>query len=303
MLSGILNLDKPRGMTSHDAVAAVRRILGIRAVGHTGTLDPEASGVLVLCLGEATQFAHFFEGLEKTYWTVLQLGVCTDTQDATGTVTRQHEVPPLTPTQLHNALDRFQGSLQQTPPMYSAVKYRGQRLYRLARQGKTVTRQARNIFIRRLELLDQRETQITLSVTCSKGTYIRTLGEDIGLALGCGAHVSHLQRCRIGHFSLQSACSLSILQHQVRAGTVSHVLRPVTEALSFLPSLMLTPQQYDDLCIRQGSALATILDTIQPVPRHASGYRLCIPSQKTVAVIQRRLSPSKISKWKLYVPP
>lgn len=303
MLSGILNLDKPRGMTSHDAVAAVRRILGIQAVGHTGTLDPEASGVLVLCLGEATQFARFFENLDKTYWTVLQLGVCTDTQDATGTVTRQHEVPPLTTAQLHNVLARFQGALQQVPPMYSAVKYRGQRLYRLARQGKTVTRQARAIFVRRVEILDQRETQITLSITCSKGTYIRTLGEDIGLALGCGAHVLHLQRCRVGHFSLQDACSLGVLQHQVQVGTVSHTLMPVTEALSFLPSLMLTPQQYDDLCIRQGSALATILDTLQPVPQHASGYRLCIPSQKTVAVIQHQFSPSKISKWKLYVPP
>jgi tRNA pseudouridine55 synthase len=303
MLSGILNLDKPRGMTSHDAVAAVRCILGTKAVGHTGTLDPEASGVLVLCLGEATQFARFFENLEKTYWTVLQLGVCTDTQDATGTVTRQHEVPPLTPAQLHNVLARFQGALQQVPPMYSAVKYRGQRLYRLARQGKTVPRQARDIFVRRIDLLDQRETQITLSITCSKGTYIRTLGEDIGLALGCGAHVLHLQRCRVGHFSLQDACSLSVLQQQVHAGTVSHTLLPVTEALSFLPSLMLTPQQYDDLCIRQVGALATILDTLQPVPQHASGYRLCIPSQKTVAVIQRQFSPSKIAKWKLYVPP
>jgi tRNA pseudouridine55 synthase len=303
MLSGILNLDKPRGMTSHDVVAAVRCILGIKAVGHTGTLDPEASGVLVLCLGEATQFARFFESLEKTYWTVLQLGVCTDTQDSTGTVTRQHEVPPFTSAQLHTVLARFRGALQQVPPMYSAVKYRGQRLYRLARQGKTVTRQARDIFIRRVELLDQRATQITLSVTCSKGTYIRTLGEDIGLALGCGAHVLHLQRCRVGHFSLQDACSLSILQQQVHAGTVSHTLLPVTEALSFLPSLMLTPQQYDDLCTRQGSALATILAPLQPVPQHASGYRLCISSQKTVAVIQRQLSPAKISKWKLYVPP
>jgi tRNA pseudouridine55 synthase len=303
MLSGILNLDKPRGMTSHDAVAAVRRILGIKAVGHTGTLDPEASGVLVLCLGEATQFARFFENLEKMYWTVLQLGVCTDTQDATGTVTRQHEVPPLTPAQLHHVLARFQGALQQVPPMYSAVKYRGQRLYRLARQGKTVTRQARDIFVRCIELLDQRETQITLRITCSKGTYIRTLGEDIGLALGCGAHVLHLRRCRVGHFSLQDACSLSVLQHQVQAGTVSHTLMPVTEALSFLPSLMLTPQQYDDLCIRRGSALATILDTLQPMPQHVSGYRLCIPSQKTVAVIQRQCSPAKILKWKLYVPP
>ena len=303
MLSGILNLDKPRGMTSHEAVAAVRRIFGIKAVGHTGTLDPDASGVLVLCLGEATRFARFFENLEKTYWTVLQLGVCTDTQDATGTVTRQHEVPPLTPAQLHNVLARFQGALRQVPPMYSAVKYRGQRLYRLARQGKTVTRQARDIFVRHIELLDQRETQITLSITCSKGTYIRTLGEDIGLALGCGAHILHLQRCRVGHFSLQDACSLSVLQHQMQLGNVAPTLIPVTEALSFLPSLMLTPQQYDDLCTRQGSALATILDTFPSVPQHASGYRLCIPSQKTVAVIRRQCSPAKISKWKLYVPP
>ena len=303
MLSGILNIDKPRGMTSHDMVAAVRRILGIKAVGHTGTLDPEASGVLVLCLGEATQFARFFENLEKTYWTVLQLGVCTDTQDTTGTVTRRYEVPSLTPSQLRNVLARFQGALQQVPPMYSAVKYRGQRLYRLARQGKTVPRQARDIFVRRVELLDQRATQITLSITCSKGTYIRTLGEDIGLALGCGAHVLHLQRCRVGHFSLQGACSLSVLQHQMRTGAVSHTFIPVTDALSFLPSLMLTLQQYDDLCIRQGGALTTILDTLQPMPQHASGYRLCIPSQKTVAVIQRQFSPAKMAKWKLYVPP
>jgi tRNA pseudouridine55 synthase len=303
MLSGILNLDKPRGMTSHDAVAAVRRSLGIQAVGHTGTLDPDASGVLVLCLGGATPFARFFENLEKTYWTVLQLGVCTDTQDATGTVTHQRAVPPLTPAQLRNVLDRFQGAIQQIPPMYSAVKYRGQRLYHLARQGKTVPRQARDIFVRRLELLDQRATQITLGVACSKGTYIRTLAEDIGLALGCGAHVVHLQRCRVGHLSLQSACSLRILQHHVQAGTESCLIIPVTEALSFLPSLMLTPQQYDDLCIRQGGALPPILDTIHSLPHHASGYRLCVPPQKTVAVIQHQLSPAKISKWKLYVPP
>jgi tRNA pseudouridine55 synthase len=290
-------------MTSHEVVAAVRRILGIKAVGHTGTLDPEASGVLVLCLGKATQFARFFENLEKTYWTVLQLGICTDTQDATGTVTRQHEVPPLTSVQLHNVLARFQGALQQVPPMYSAVKYHGQRLYRLARQGKTVRRQARAIFVRRIDLLEQRETQITLSITCSKGTYIRTLGEDIGVALGCGAHVLHLQRCRVGPFSLQDACSLGVLQHKAHAGAVSHMLLPVTEALSFLPSLMLTPQQYDDLCIRRGSALTTILDALQPMIQHASGYRLCIPSQKTVAVIQHQFSPTKISKWKLYVPP
>jgi len=301
MLSGILNLDKPRGMTSHDAVAAVRRLLDMRAVGHTGTLDPEAHGVLVLCLGSATKFARFFETLEKTYWAVIQLGVCTDTQDATGTVTRQCQVPPLTHAQLHNVLERFQGPLQQIPPMYSAVKYHGQRLHRLARQGQTVTRQARDIFIRRLELLDQRGTQITLSVICSKGTYIRTLSEDIGLALGCGAHVVHLQRCRVGPFALRDACSLEVLQQRIHAGALSQVLVPVREALSFLPSLTLTSQQYDDLCTRQGRALATILDTIPPLGRHISCYRLCIPSQRTIAVIQHQASSS--TRWKLYVTP
>lgn len=300
MVSGILNLDKPRGMTSHDAVDAVRRILGIRAVGHTGTLDPEASGVLVLCLGGATKFARFFEALEKTYWTVLQLGLCTDTQDATGAVTRQCEVSPLTPAQLHDVLDRFHGPLQQIPPMYSAVKYHGQRLYRLARRGQTVARPARDIFIRHLVLLDQRGTQITLSVTCSKGTYIRTLGEDIGLALGCGAHVVHLQRCRVGSFSLHGACSLEVLQQQASAGALSHVLMPVTQALSFLPSLTLTARQYGNLLTWRGQALSTILDTVPPLSEHAC-YRLCIPSQQTVAIIQRQLSPPE--RWKLYVTP
>jgi tRNA pseudouridine55 synthase len=290
-------------MTSHDAVAAVRRSLGLQAVGHTGTLDPEASGVLVLCLGKATQCAHLFENLDKTYWTVVQLGACTDTQDATGTVTHQCAVPPLTAAQMRNVLERFQGALQQIPPMYSAVKYQGQRLYHLARQGKTVPRPARAIFVRRLELLEQRATQITLGITCSKGTYIRTLAEDIGLALGCGAHVVHLQRCRVGHLSLQGACSLRALQHHAQAGTLSDLIMPITEALSFLPSLMLTAQQYDDLCRRQGSALPPILNTLHALPQHVPGYRLCIPPQKTIAVIQRRLSPTNISKWKLYVPP
>jgi tRNA pseudouridine55 synthase len=257
MLSGILNLDKPRGITSHDAVAAVRRIVGIRTVGHTGTLDPEASGVLVLCLGGATKCARFFEALEKTYWTVLRLGLCTDTQDATGTVTRQGEVPPLTRGQLCEVLERFQGPLQQIPPMYSAVKYRGQRLYRLARQGHVVPRQARDIFVRQVDLLDQRGAYITLGITCSKGTYIRTLGEDIGLALGCGAHVVHLQRCRVGPFSLPGACSLEVLQQHVHAGTLSRVLMPVTEALSFLPSSTLASQPYDTPRTQQEQTLST----------------------------------------------
>ena len=146
MLDGILSVDKPRGMTSHDAVEIVRRVSGIRAVGHTGTLDPDANGILLLCLGRATKFARIFEALEKTYWAVLQLGVCTDTQDAAGKVVRIRAVPAaLSRRDVESVLPKFTGCLKQTPPMYSALKQGGQRLYRLARQGYVIDRPAREI--------------------------------------------------------------------------------------------------------------------------------------------------------------
>jgi tRNA pseudouridine55 synthase len=298
MLSGILNVDKPRGMTSHDVVDAVRRLVQIRAVGHTGTLDPAASGVLLLCLGGATKFAQFFADLGKTYWTVLRLGVRTDTQDATGTVLQQSEVPPLSHAYLRCVLTQFTGPLRQIPPMYSAVKHRGQRLYRLARQGQTVIRQARDIFIERLELLDIRGPWLTLSVTCSKGTYIRTLGEDIGLALGCGAHVACLQRCRVGPFALHRAYTLDFLQQRARENVLAPLLMPIAQALEFLPALRLTPQQYEALQRGRERALPTILSAMQCLLLHASSYRLCTPQQKTVAVIQRQ--ESAVATWKFH---
>jgi len=301
MLSGILPIDKPRGMTSHDVVAAVRRLYGLRAVGHTGTLDPDASGLLLLCLGKATRLAHFFEALEKTYWTVLRLGICTDTQDATGTVIRRCEVPSFTRAQVSAVCDRFRGTLQQIPPMYSAVKHQGERLYRLARQGKTVVRQARQIAIRRLEILDQRTPDITLGVTCSKGTYIRTLGEDIGVALGCGAHIVHLQRCRIGHFSLQQAYPLAWLEQQTSREAVLQAVMPVAEALAFLPSLRLTEQQHIALDRYRERTLSALIGTLIAGPQPATGYRLCTPSRETVAILQRQSLSSE--KWTLYTPP
>ena len=147
MRSGILLVDKPRGWTSHDVVAIVRRLTGTSHVGHTGTLDPDASGLLVLCLGRATRLARFFEALDKTYWAVMRLGVRTDTQDATGHVINHAPIPILSQCQLDGVLRQFTGPLYQTPPMYSAVKYHGQRLYHLARQGQTVPRQARQIVV------------------------------------------------------------------------------------------------------------------------------------------------------------
>jgi tRNA pseudouridine55 synthase len=298
MLSGMLYVDKPRGMTSHGVVAAIRHLTGIRAIGHTGTLDPEASGVLILCLGRATKLAQLFEDLDKTYWTVLCLGICTDTQDATGAVVRQCAVPALSGTAVQSILAQFTGPVKQIPPMYSAVKYHGQRLYRLARQGKTVVRSARNICIRRLELLDLRGPWMTLSVTCSKGTYIRTLCEDIGRAIGCGAHMVHLQRCRVGTIDLQRTLSLEWLRQRSYAGTWESLLVPAAQAFEFLPALQLTPQQYEDFQVRQSGALAAILSPIPQQGALGPCYRLCTPWHSTIAIIQRQASSPE--RWKLY---
>ena len=297
MSSGILCVDKPRGLTSHDVVDFVRRMIGQPAVGHTGTLDPDASGLMLLCLGRATKFARFFEGLDKTYWTVMKIGECTDTQDATGRLTRQCPVPSLSLPQIRAILSRFTGHLQQTPPMYSAVKHQGQRLYHLARQGRTVARQARDVYIHRLELLDLRDAQATFSVTCSKGTYIRTLCEDIGMALGYGAHMMRLQRAYVGSFCLKDAYALDYLEHKAQKGGIRDCLMPLTRALDFLPALSLTSQQYQTLQAGQGSALSTILRTLPGSTTRASCYRLRTIPRGTFAVIHRRTTG--LDKWKL----
>ena len=298
MQSRILNIDKPCGVTSHDVVALARKRFRLQAIGHTGTLDPAASGVLLLCLGRATKFARFFEALDKTYWTVLELGACTDTQDATGQVTRMCTVPPVQREQIESVLERFCGSIQQVPPMYSAVKHQGQRLYKLARQGYVVRREPRQVYIRRLELLDIQGPRLTLSVTCSKGTYIRTLCEDIGLALGYGAHMTTLQRCRIGSFSLAQAGSLACLNAQVDTHSRASMrgLSPLSYALTFLPSLMLTLPQYQAIRTGQGRALPMILSSVHAQHLTSPSYRLCLPHDQTIAVMHRQ-GPER---WKLY---
>lgn len=296
MQSCILNIDKPVGMTSHDVVAVVRKRFGLRAVGHTGTLDPAASGVLLLCLGRATKFARFFEALEKTYWTVLQLGACTDTQDATGSVTRECAVDRVHPAQVEAVLERFRGDIEQVPPMYSAIKQNGQRLYKLARQGRVVPREPRRIHIRRLKLLDIQGARLTLAVTCSKGTYIRTLCEDIGLALGYGAHMMHLQRCRIGAFSLAQAASLARLKTSASTCEAMQGLLPLSHALAFLPSLSLTPPQTHAVRAGQGGALPMILSSAHAQRLTSPSYRLCTPNDGTIAVMHRQTP----ERWKLY---
>jgi tRNA pseudouridine55 synthase len=285
-------------MTSHDVVAMVRRLAGLRQVGHTGTLDPDASGVLIICLGRSTRLARFFEALEKTYWVVMQLGVRTDTQDATGVVMERARVPEISRADLTAVLRQFTGPQQQIPPMYSAVKYHGQRLYRLARQGHTITRQARAVFIRRCDLLDARGAWITFAVTCSKGTYVRTLCDDIGLILGCGAQLVHLQRCQIGPFRLSQACTLQLLQQRAYAGVFDQLIIPAAEALHFLPGLTLTTQQYDALQRGQRGVLPTLLPSPAPPLPPASCYRLYAPAHGTFAVMYKPTPTAE--QWKLY---
>ena len=301
MLEGILRIDKPRAMTSHDAVEFVRRTTGIRTVGHTGTLDPDANGLLLMCLGRATKFAKVFEGLEKTYWVVLQLGSCTDTQDAAGKVVRVRSVPAsLTQRGVESVLKTFRGHLRQRPPMFSAIKQQGRRLYRLARDGVTVDRPLRDIYVSRLQLLELRQGNVTLAVTCSKGTYVRTLGEEIGMALGCGAHVTHLQRCRVGPFGLAGSFPLSAARNRPLGTNLNSCLLPTTDAVAFLPPLYVTEQQRDALRSQGGAVVSDILRQTCPEGLTRPHYRLCTSPNNTVAVIQRRTSNP--AKWKLLIP-
>lgn len=209
---------KPGGMTSHDVVDAVRRRFHYRKTGHAGTLDPSAEGVLVLGLGRAaTRRLDVYQGMEKEYRASLELGVSTDTEDADGTVTERREWRGVTEDALRSALGKLSGARDQVPPMYSALKRKGQPLYRLARKGVTVDRSPRPIVIRELELCGFEPPGVRLRVRCSKGTYVRTLCAEIGDALGCGAHMTKLVRTRVGEFTLERAVPLEALMKMTRA--------------------------------------------------------------------------------------
>jgi tRNA pseudouridine55 synthase len=213
-MDGILNLLKPPGMTSHDVVSVVRRVLGIKKVGHTGTLDPGVAGVLPICVGRATRLAEFIAGEDKAYRAEITFGVTTDTQDSFGQVTGDADASHLGKGDVAYAITKFQGEIMQVPPMVSAVKVDGKRLYELAREGVEVERAARPVTIHKLQLLDFRpgtHPVAFVDVVCSKGTYIRTLAADLGQALGVGAHMSYLVRTRSGPFTLPEASTLEEL--------------------------------------------------------------------------------------------
>jgi tRNA pseudouridine55 synthase len=240
-VNGVLLLDKPAGITSSAAVQNVRRLFRAQKAGHTGTLDPMASGLLPICLGEATKFSHLLLGADKAYVATIRLGVTTTTGDLEGKTTARHAVE-VTPAAVEHALKGFAGEMLQTPPMYSALKHAGQRLYKLARAGADVPRAPRSIVIHRLDLLGVEGDELSIFVSCSKGTYVRVLAEDLGRVLGCGACLSRLRREGVGAFRLSGgAVSLEQIE-QMAPGERDALLLPADALVSSLPRLDLDPE-------------------------------------------------------------
>lgn len=237
---GVLLLDKSRDVSSNGALVAVKRLFNAEKAGHTGTLDPFATGLLPLCLGEATKFAQDLLEADKTYEAVLHLGVTTTTADSEGEVLERQDVD-VHREQIDVLLPQFMGELKQIPPMYSALKRDGKPLYEYARAGITLEREARTITIHELKILDYQSPFLRIHVRCSKGTYIRTLGEDLGLALGCGAHLSELRRTAVGSLQVTNAITLTALTKESEDLRAQH-LQSVDALISNCPKIMLNEQ-------------------------------------------------------------
>lgn len=252
-MDGIVIVDKPQGWTSQDVTARLRRVFGTRRIGHGGTLDPMATGVLPVFVGRATRAVEFFEHAEKTYETVLRFGITTDTEDMTGTVLTEENVS-FTEEQLQETLAAFRGEILQVPPMYSALKVNGQKLCDLARKGKTVERQPRPITIHELTLVERGENTLRLRVRCSKGTYIRTLCKDIGEKLGCGGCMESLRRVAAGEYTVDEAVPLQTL---LDTEEPEKYLRDVDTMFRNYPAVTLTANQ-ETRC-RNGNAFSVSL--------------------------------------------
>jgi tRNA pseudouridine55 synthase len=240
-VDGVLLLDKPAGITSSAAVQRIRRLFRAQKAGHTGTLDPMATGLLPICLGEATKFSHLLLGADKAYTATMRLGITTSTGDLEGVVTARHDVR-VTDVDIGQALKAFSGEILQTPPMYSALKHDGQRLYKLARAGVEVARAPRAIVIRRLELIGLDGDELRVLVICSKGTYVRVLAEDIGRALGCGACLSGLRRDAVGDFRLSGSTVTLERLEQAAPDERDALLLPEDALVASLPRVDLDPR-------------------------------------------------------------
>jgi tRNA pseudouridine55 synthase len=278
-VTGILNIDKPAGWTSHDVVGKVRRLLGQKSVGHAGTLDPLATGVLLVCAGQATRVSEYLMAGRKVYRATVQLGLTTDTCDIEGAPIVTVPVPELTHADLAQALGAFVGELVQIPPAFSAIKQAGVPAYRRARRGETVTLAARRVTIHQIELLAWQPPLVTLDVTCDPGVYIRSLARDLGAALGCGGALAGLRRLRSGRFGVEDAISLDALAEASQAGQPDRCLHPLRAALYDLTPIIVDAEAAARLAHGQ-----PIIGPAAP----ATAERYALTAEGSVVAILRR---------------
>ncbi|MBI4202309.1 MAG: tRNA pseudouridine(55) synthase TruB [Chloroflexi bacterium] len=281
-IDGVLNLDKPLGMTSMEVVRQVKRLTGQRHTGHGGTLDPGATGVLPIFLGQATRLMEYLLEGEKEYVGTVRLGVATDTFDAEGQVTSQRDSSGVTREMVEEALEEFRGVILQTPPMYSALKRQGKRLYDLARQGVEVEREPRKVEVSRMELMEWRPPDMVLSIQCSRGAYIRSLAHDLGGILGCGGHLAALRRTRSGVFRIDAAVPLEGLGEAGEGGGWERYLLPVDFPVLHLKSVTLNPGE--ERMVRNGQGVRLSPHTHSS--EHGEGCRAYSLDGRFVAVVR-----------------
>jgi len=278
-VSGVLVIDKPVGMTSHDVVQVVRRGTGIRRAGHTGTLDPRASGVLVVLVGPAVRLSEYVSASDKRYQAIIRLGESTDTFDGDGEITKRSPVN-ITEEQIIEALTQFEGTVEQVPPAYSAKKINGERAYDLARKGEEVELPAKEIDVYHLELLEWDPPEAIVDVYCSSGTYVRALANDLGEVLGCGGHLVGLRRTKSGEFALRDAIQLRKLEDAFESGEWYKYLIPAADALGDWPSRELTFDEVD--LVRHGHRIP-----VEDAPENADHWVRAVSQQgELVALLE-----------------
>lgn len=295
-LSGIIVVDKPPNISSAKAVAEVKRLLGARKVGHAGTLDPFAEGVLICCINRATRLARFLLAGNKTYQATLKLGIETDTQDKTGTVMAVHPVPDWPEDLITSTLRKFEGRIEQQPPVFSALKHKGIPLYRLARKGKPIQKPARQVHISKIKILDIQLPLIRFEIACSAGTYIRTLCADIGKQLKCGGHLLTLRRTASSGFKIRQALTLPQLAERVKAGEGSRLLIPMTDALADMPACIADEELTAK--IRHGKHLKKsdlIIDRSAKKPDESENIKIIDRNNILLAVLNYEKDTDRIS--------
>ena len=280
---GILNVDKPSGLTSHDVVAVVRRLSRQRKVGHAGTLDPMATGVLLVCIGDATRVSEYLMDSTKTYLATIHLGISTTTDDAEGDTIAETPIQ-VTREQVGTALASFVGRIEQIPPKYAAIKHRGRKLYELARKGIDVDVPARSVTIHAINIVEVAPPQVRIEVTCGPGTYIRALARDLGQALGCGAHLSALRRTQSGQFRAENAASMEQLDGAFASQTAGQLLLPLDAALTHLPAIHVPLDSARSLALGQAIQGPTAVGP-QATGKQAGLARAYAPGQRFVAIV------------------